>query len=96
MTKTVFLVYQDCYKHGVCEEWYKQQKKAAKDSHIKISPLPYSYSGAKEIILDAAEQGITLPFFAEGKKYSKNIQDFIKPKKSAKKKEVADGVDTAA
>lgn len=83
MAKQVMLVYQDCPMCGARKGWGEEQTKIANTHGIEIIKFPFFKSGAKEWIWDAAKSGVTLPFFTDGKKFSKKLEDFIeKPKRT--------------
>lgn len=78
------VVMQDCWKRGVYRDWAAAQMEIASENDIQIEPLRYYQSGANELIQKAHEKGLEMPFFTDGKKFSKYILDFV-PKTTAKK-----------
>lgn len=93
MANKVFLVYQDCALCGARKNWGEAQLAIAKGENIEIEFVPFTKVSeeinAKELILKAAKKGMTLPFFTDGKKFSKTVELF-------KKKAREDGADSEA
>lgn len=87
MTKDVRYIYQDCAMCGARKGWGDQQKAVAKANGINIIMTPFFTPGAEGLMWKAVEAGIdSYPFYTDGTKFSKDINDFIeKPKKSRKK-----------
>lgn len=89
MSKGIYLVFQDCF---TCEDrkgWFDSQSKIAAANQIEIDTLPFYQRSAKKLIWGAHEAGISLPFFTDGKKFSQNLEDFVKkPQKSRRNKKV--------
>lgn len=91
MSKTLFLVYQDCYKCGDRKVWFEDQQEFAKRRHIKIEPLSYLKAEGKELIFAAQEAGYpSMPFFTDGEEFGYSVRNFVKRKKEAKKDEALD------
>lgn len=79
MSKKIMLVYQDCPLCGAREGWGEEQTKIADDFGFEIVNTPHSQTGVKDLIWNACKAGMTLPFFTDGKKFSKNLRDFKEP-----------------
>lgn len=73
----LLLIYQDCYDCEHSKSWHEQVKSDAANHGVLIKYTPHNTPGAKELILEAHEQGITVPFLTDGKKYSRNLTDFV-------------------
>lgn len=80
----IYVVMQDCWKRGVYRDWAAAQMEIADENNIQIEPLRYYQSGASELIQKAHKQGLEMPFFTDGEKFSKYILDFV-PKTTVKK-----------
>lgn len=109
MKPKITLVYQDCPSCGVHEAWYNRQMTIAESAGIEIVKVSFVIPGIAEIIREANKKGVkSCPFFTDGKKFSKNLADFIEKtpepamktkKKSTKrkkstKKELSNGAGT--
>lgn len=79
MPKQIMLVYQDCPMCGAREAWGEEQTKVAKAHGIEIVKTPFYQTGVKGLIWKACKAGMTLPFFTDGKHFSKDIIDFKEP-----------------
>lgn len=93
----ILLIYQDCYDCGSSKDWHEKVQEAAAGAGVLIKYTPYNTPGAKEIILEAHQKGIEVPFLSNGKKHSRQLEDLIEPKadepapKKRPKKEVKYG-----
>lgn len=92
MPKEVKFIYQDCAMCGARKGWGEQQHQIAHKHGLKIVKTPFFTPGAEGLMWKAVESGIkSYPFYTDGVKFSKNIEDFVeKPKKkrnTRKKKE---------
>lgn len=86
MAKKIALVFQDCPMCGARKGWGEAQLKIADKHGFEIVETPFFATGAKEWIWEAAKAGMTLPFYTDGKKFSKNLEDFVvKPRKTRRK-----------
>lgn len=86
MMKEVQLVYQDCPDCGPREKWAAAQYEIAAKNHFQIVKMSFVMPGAKDLMLKAKKSGIrSMPFFTDGKKFSKTLEDFIEKPKAAKK-----------
>lgn len=99
MPKEVKYIYQDCAMCGSRAGWAKQQYQIAHRYGLTIKKTPFFTPGADGLMWKAVESGIkSYPFYTDGVKFSKNIEDFVeKPKtkrKYRKKKEgkIEDGI----
>lgn len=89
MASNLKLVYADCYECGAYATWYESQQAAAVASEYEIEPIPFYTDGAADYIRLAIAQGVNMPFFTDGTKCSKNVEDFIeKTKKKTTRKRV--------
>lgn len=90
MHKIISLVYQDCPDCGSRKEWADDQHAIAAKNGFRIEKLSFVMPESKDLMLAAKNKfGIkSMPFFTDGKKFSKTLEDFVeKPKaKKAKKK----------
>lgn len=101
MPKTVFLVYQDCYKCEGRKVWFQDQEDFAKKHRIRIEPLSYLKEEGRELIFAAKEAGYNrMPFFTDGETLGYSVRNFVKSgerlKKHKKKEEVKDEPETPA
>ncbi len=88
-SKTLFLVYQDCYKCEGRKVWFEDQEDFAAKNNIKIEPLSYLKKEGRELILAARDEGWTgMPFFTDGEEFGGSVRSFVK---SRKRTEVIDG-----
>ena len=97
MANNLKLVFADCYECGAYATWYESQQAVAVANEYEIEAIPFYTDGAAEYIRLAINQGVNMPFFTDGEKCSKNVEDFIEKKttkKSSKRRvkntEVAD------
>lgn len=79
MSKKIMLVYQDCPMCGAREGWGEEQTKLADNYGLEIINTPFYKAGVKDLIWKACKAGMTLPFFTDGEKFSKNLRDFKEP-----------------
>lgn len=79
MPKKIMLVYQDCPMCGARQGWGEEQTKLADDFGLEIVNLPHSQTGVKDLIWNACKAGMTLPFFTDGVRFSKDLRDFKEP-----------------
>lgn len=85
--KRILLVYQDCPMCGARESWGKEQTKIANTHGLEIVKTPFYKTGVKGLVMDALEHGIkTMPFFADGKKFSYHIKDFVEKPKTKRRR----------
>lgn len=101
----ILLIYQDCYDCDSSKSWHDKIQESAADLGILIKYTPYNTPGAKEIILEAHEQGIEVPFLSDGKCHSHKLEDLVevpttgpskKSPKPRKNKEVKNGATSKA
>ncbi len=93
MPKTLFLVYQDCYKCDGRKVWFEDQQEFAKKHHIEIEPVSYLTKEGKELILAATEAKFpSMPFYTDGKSFGASLRSFVLKdgKRRSKKEEVMD------
>lgn len=86
--KEIICVYQDC---PLCGDKGKKLKKLIFDKNLNVRKVSFASEEGKDLIHTAVfEKRIgSLPFFTDGTKFAKTLEEFIKPKK----KGVKDGVD---
>lgn len=92
MSKLV-LIFADCFACGMRKEWAEHQLAEAQANDFEIEKLPFYADGAADYIRLAIQQGVNMPFFSDGEKVSRNIEDFIekveqKPNKKTTKRRV--------
>lgn len=93
MSKTINMVFQDCPKCFGKKEWLENGAKIAGEHGCEFKPLNSQAPEAKQIIRDAHNHGVELPFFYDGTTASREIEVLVgagKPKqakKGAKEKE---------
>lgn len=90
MSKLV-LIFADCFACGMRKEWAEHQLAEAQANSLEIEKLPFYADGAADYIRLAIKQGVNMPFFSDGVKVSKNVEDFIekveqKPNKKTKRR----------
>lgn len=90
MSKLV-LIFADCFACGMRKEWAEHQLAEAQANALEIEKLPFYADGAADYIRLAIKQGVNMPFFSDGAKVSKNVEDFIekveqKPNKKTKRR----------
>lgn len=87
MHKIISLVYQDCPDCGSRKEWADEQHTIADKNGFRIEKLSFVMPEAKDLMLTAKNKfGInSMPFFTDGKKFSKTLEDFVEKSKAAKK-----------
>ena len=94
MSKTLKLIYADCFACGMRKTWAENQLAEAEANQMDVEKVPFYADGAAEAIRKGIEQGVNIPFFFDGSKCSKNVADFIAKKKTSKRRvkkdEVAD------
>lgn len=80
MPKTIYWVYQDCPLCGQRKNWAKQQLDTAGANGLEVMKVSFATIKGRELIGKAFEkkQLRALPFFTDGRKFSKNISDFVK------------------
>lgn len=87
MSKDIKFIYQDCGMCGSRKDWGEQQKQVARANGINIIMTPFFTNGCEGLMWKAVEAGIdSYPFYTDGKKFSKNIEDFIEKTKKSRKK----------
>lgn len=81
MAKEIICVYQDCV---LCGDKGKKLKQFAENKNINIRKVSFASEEGKDLIHEAVfENGVkTMPFFTDGKKFSNDIEDFIKKPKA--------------
>lgn len=92
--KELLLIYQDCPLCGARKGWGEEQTKLADTHGFTIRKVSFVAKEAKGLPSKALEAGIdSLPFFTDGKKFAKSVEEFVGKKKPAKRKvkEIADG-----
>lgn len=87
------LIFADCFACGMRKDWAEHQLAEAQANDFEIEKLPFYADGAADYIRLAIQQGVNMPFFSDGVKVSKNIEDFIekaeqKPNKKTTKRRV--------
>ncbi|WP_407457197.1 hypothetical protein [Fibrobacter sp.] len=86
--KEIICVYQDCI---LCGDKGKKLKKLIFDKNLNVRKVSFASEEGKDLIHTAVfEKGIGgLPFFTDGTKFTKTLDEFIKPKKKGEKDGVA-------
>lgn len=98
MTKEILLVYQDCPMCGARQEWGERQTKVANDFGFKIRNVPFTSDEGRDLIKKVClhhelipkkdDSLATLPFFTDGKFFSKNLEDFVETEPEPDESEV--------
>lgn len=93
MAGNLKLIFADCFACGMRKTWAEHQMAEAQANELNIEKVPFYADGAAEYIRLAIKQGVNMPFFSDGKKCSKNVEDFIekaeqKPNKKTTKRRV--------
>ena len=92
---SIKLVFADCFECGMRKTWAENQKAVAVANKLDIVKIPFYADGASELIRLALQQQVKLPFFTDGVKCSKNLEDFVQkepeivkeqPKKTRKRR----------
>lgn len=104
MAKELTCIFQDCLDCGDLAIWYALNTLQAKKHNVAVKPVHYQAIDAYGEMKKARKQGVkSYPFFTDGEKYAKNIEEFFKKeevvvKKPTRKtkKEAKDGVDAKA
>jgi len=94
MAKTIYWVYQDCPMCGQKKKWAEQQLEIADARGFEIIKTSFATEKGRKLIWQAlTEHKIKgLPFFTDGKKFSKKMEDFTPNKrKSTKRKKKVNG-----
>lgn len=86
MSKTLKLIYADCFACGMRKTWAENQLAEAEANQLDVEKVPFYADGAAEAIRKGIEQGMNIPFFFDGSKCSKNVADFIEKKKTSKRR----------
>lgn len=86
MSKTLKLIYADCFACGMRKRWAENQMAEAEANQFEIEKVPFYADGAAEAIRKGIEQGVNIPFFYDGEKCSKNVADFVVKKKTTKRR----------
>ena len=73
----ITLVFADCFECGMRKTWADNQKAVAQANKMNIIKIPFYADGASELIRLGLQQHVSLPFFTDGQKCSKNVADFI-------------------
>lgn len=90
MASSLKLIFADCYQCGAYGTWYESQQAVAVANEFEIETMPFYVDGAAEYIRLAIQQGVNMPFFTDGVKCSKNVEDFVvvETKKKTSRKRV--------
>ena len=95
MVKTIYWVYQDCPMCGQKKNWAEKQLHIAGKHNFEIVKTSFATEKGRHLIRLAFEMKKleSLPFFTDGKKFSRNIEDFIprQPKRKTRKVKRQDG-----
>lgn len=86
MSKTLKLIYADCFACGMRKTWAENQMAEAEANQFEIEKVPFYADGAAEAIRKGIEQGVNIPFFYDGDKCAKNVADFVVKKKTTKRR----------
>lgn len=92
MKRKILLIYQDCTDCGAIKDWAEKQRILAEKYHFKIEKMQFTSAALAESELHKkafADGKIkSYPFFTDGKKFSKTLEDFIeeKPVKKLRRK----------
>lgn len=93
--KELLLIYQDCPMCGVREGWGEEQEAAAQKAGVKFRKVSFVAQEAQGMAQKAVKAGIaSMPYFTDGTHFAKTIEELLAqtaPKKTAKKKEKANG-----
>ena len=83
----IMLVYMDCPDCGSRKEWADRQYAIADKNNFHIRKVSFVMKEARGLMLSAKNKfGInSMPFFTDGKKFSKTLEDFVEKSKAAKK-----------
>lgn len=83
----IMLVYMDCPDCGARKEWADRQYSIAEKNKLVIKKVSFVMPEAKKLMLAAKKSGIrSMPFFTNGRKYSKDISKFIPKAKAPARK----------
>ena len=85
MENNLKLIFADCYQCGAYKTWFESQQALAQAKEMNIEPVPFYVDGSAEYIRLAIKQGVNMPFFTDGTKCSKNVEDFVEVKKTKKR-----------
>lgn len=83
----IMLVYIDCPDCASRKDWADRQYAIADKNNLHIRKVSFVMPEAKGLMLTAKNKfGInSMPFFTDGKKFSKTLEDFVEKSKAAKK-----------
>lgn len=83
----IICVYQDC---PLCGDRGKKLKKLIFDEKLNVRKVSFASEEGKDLIHKALfEHKIgSMPFYTDGKKFSKDLNDFVKKPSKVKKKGV--------
>ncbi len=82
---TLFVIFQDCWRRGCNEAWANEQIAVAEKHKIQIVPVRFYQGGADTVIREAHKHGVEMPFFTDGRKYSRQISDFVRKSRFTRK-----------
>lgn len=84
--KKLSLVYQDCPMCGARKGWGEEQTQIADTHGFEIVKVSFVTEKGREYCAEALQKGIkTFPFFTDGEKYGKSVEDFIEIEPKEKK-----------
>lgn len=91
MAKAIYLVYQDCPMCGQKKNWTKRQIEVANTQGFEIVKTSFATEQGRKFIWQALKEHQLkgLPFFTDGKKFSKKIEDFIPKKRTIRKRKAS-------
>lgn len=83
----IMLVYMDCPDCGSRKEWADRQYAIADKNNFHIRKVSFVMKESRGLMLSAKNKfGInSMPFFTDGRKFSKTLEDFVEKPKRAKK-----------
>lgn len=81
MRRKILLIYQDCTDCGAIKDWAERQRILAEKYHFKIEKMQFTSAELEKSELHkkafASGKVKSYPFFTDGKKFSKTLEDFV-------------------
>lgn len=81
MKREILLIYQDCPDCGATQEWREKQTELAKQYNFRIREMKFTSAELEKSELHkkafASGKVKSYPFFTDGKKFSKTLEDFV-------------------
>lgn len=81
MRRRITLIYQDCTDCGAIKDWAERQRILAEKYHFKVEKMQFTSAELEksELHKKAFVSGKikSYPFFTDGKKFSKTLEDFV-------------------